>query len=123
MRLDLDYAIGILKAMEDDDAPPILDPSHTYQNYDPDSAKFGYHCLMLEEAGLIEAWDLRTLGNSMDYKPKRLTWIGHEFVAKYRDKSRLQTVKDKLADLGTEVTIRTLLEVITVAITRAGGLG
>ena len=122
MRLDLDYAIGILKAMEDDDAP-IFDPSHSYQDYDSESPTFGYHCLMLEEAGLIEAWDIRSMANNMDYRPKRLTWLGHAFIEKYGDKSRLQTVKDKLADLGTEVTIRTLLEVITVGITRAGGLG
>ena len=122
MKLDIDYAIGILAAMEDDEAPEF-DASHTFQNYALESSKYGYHCLMLKEAGLIEAWDLRSLVNRMDYRPKRLTWIGHEFVAKYKDKSRLQTVKDKLASLGTEITIRTLLEAITVGLTRAGGLG
>ena len=122
MKLDIDYAIGILAAIEDDDVA-IVDPSHTFQNYDPESPKYGYHCRMLQEAGLIEAWDLRSFGNYMDYRPKQLTWSGHEFIAKYKDKSKLQTVKDKLAALGTEVTIRTLLEAITVGLTRAGGLG
>lgn len=122
MRLDLDYAIGILKVLEDDDAP-IFYPSHSYPNHDPESPSFGYHCLMLEEAGLIEAWDLRSFGNNMDYRPKRLTFTGHEFIAKYKDKSRLQAAKNKLAELGIEVTIRTLLEVINVGISRAGGLG
>ena len=122
MKLDIDYAIGILAAMEDDEAPEF-DASHTFQNYDLKSSKYGYHCLMLQEAGLIKAWDLRSLVNRMDYRPKRLTWIGHEFVAKYKDKSRLQTVKDKLASLGTEVTIRTLLEAINLGLTRIGGLG
>ena len=122
MKLDIDYAIGILAAMEDDDNA-IFDASQTFQDYDPESSKYGYHCLMLREAGLIEVWDMRSMGNHMDYRPKRLTWIGHEFIAKYKDKSRLQTVKGKLAALGMEVTIRTLLEAINLGLTRIGGLG
>jgi len=37
-----------------------------------------YHVMILDEAGLIEAVDLSTMGG-ICWKPKRLTYAGHQF--------------------------------------------
>jgi hypothetical protein len=49
-----------------------------------------YHIMLLDEAGLIEAEDLSTL-SSICWKPKRLTYSGHEFL----DGARSDTVWQK----------------------------
>ena len=107
--MDLDFAVGILRAMEDDEAAEF-DVGHRFPNYDPESPKYGHHCRLLREAGLIEAWDVGTFGNPMAYYPKLLTWNGYAFIATYRDKTTLKKVLDKLRVRGMEVTIQTLIE-------------
>ena len=49
-----------------------------------------YHVMLLNEAGLIEAIDLSNLGGPC-WKPKRLTYSGHEFL----DAARSDTVWQK----------------------------
>ena len=43
------------------------------------SDEVSYHVRLLADAGLIEARDLTTM-QSAEWKPKRLTWAGHEFI-------------------------------------------
>lgn len=52
--------------------------------------EINYHVMLLDEAGFIEATDLSTLGG-ICWKPKRLTYDGHEFL----DAARSDTVWQK----------------------------
>jgi len=54
--------------------------------------------LLPAEAGLIEA----DISNSADaeYKPKRLTWEGHEFLDAARDNRRWEQAKGAMAQAG-----------------------
>ena len=57
MKLDIDYAIGILAAIEDDDVA-IVDPRVTLSKITTQNRpNMDTTCRMLQEAGLIEAWE------------------------------------------------------------------
>lgn len=58
-----------------------------------------YHVLLLSEAGLIEAINL-SAGSSISWKPRRLTWEGHEFLDAARDNNRWNQVKTIMAKFG-----------------------
>lgn len=58
-----------------------------------DDDVYAYHVQLLHEAGLIEAQDLSTL-HGVAWKPKRLTWEGHEFLEAAREPSRWEKAKD-----------------------------
>jgi len=72
-----------------------------------------YHVMLLDEAGLIEAQDLSDF-NSFIYKPKRLTWHGHEFLEASRDESRWKKAKtimaEKAGGLSFEVVKQLLIQ-------------
>ena len=57
MKLDLDFAILILQAMED--APgSVLEKGEQISNFIfAQDERYSYHCLMLEQAGLIRNWE------------------------------------------------------------------
>lgn len=70
-----------------------------------------YHVMLLHEAGFIEAQDLTTL-SGICWKPKRLTYSGHEFL----DAARSDTVWQK-AKAWTQKTTGTLtLEGLKIAL-------
>ena len=103
MQFDIDFAINILKAMESHDKS-ILVPEEDLPD-DAGSEKYGYHCLMLEQAGFIEVWDMRTLNNPMEYYPKMLTYAGHKFLEDIRNKSTLEKVKETIKERGLPMTL------------------
>ncbi|MEX2495706.1 MAG: DUF2513 domain-containing protein [Woeseia sp.] len=61
----------------------------------------GYHCFLLNEAGLIEAADVSSSSTPSPYGiPIRMTWEGHEFIENAQnDKVWVQT-KEAVAKLG-----------------------
>jgi hypothetical protein len=65
-----------------------------------------YHVQLMDEAGLIEAQNLTTMGG-FDWRPKRLTWAGHEFLDLSRDedlwKKAKGAVREKLGQLSFEM--------------------
>jgi hypothetical protein len=65
--------------------------------YDPE--EITYHILLLVEAGLIEADNLSDL-SGVDWKPKRLTWEGHEFLDAARDDTRWNQAKVTMGKIG-----------------------
>jgi hypothetical protein len=73
----------------------------------------GYHVMLLHQAGLLEATDLSSMGNR-EWKPKWLTWEGHEFLEASRNetvwKKTLATVKDKGGGAVFEVVKALLIE-------------
>jgi hypothetical protein len=70
-----------------------------------------YHIMLLDEAGLIEAEDLSTL-SGMCWKPKRLTYSGHEFL----DAARSDTVWQKAKAWTMKTTGTVALEGLKLAL-------
>jgi len=66
-----------------------------------------YHVMLLAQAGLLEAGDLRTM-TSYTWKPKRLTWAGHEFL----DAARSETVWKKATSMMKEKGLGVGFEVL-----------
>lgn len=73
-----------------------------------------YHVILLHEAGLIEADDVSTMSN-IEWRPKRPTWQGHEFLDAARDDTRWSKAKDAMGKVGGfvfEIGKQVLLELI-----------
>ncbi len=58
-----------------------------------------YHLLLLNEAKLVEVYDMSTFGG-IDIKPTRLTWDGHEFLDSARDNNRWNKAKNAMSKAG-----------------------
>jgi hypothetical protein len=61
--------------------------------------QIAYHVRLLAEAGYVDAVDFTTM-DGMDWKPKSLTWIGHDFLDATRNDSIWEKVKTQLKDRG-----------------------
>jgi hypothetical protein len=76
MKRDMDLCRTILVELEKREQPTgwidLLIDDHP-------ADEVSNHVRLLAEADLIEAQDLTTYGGSV-WKPKRLTWAGHEFL-------------------------------------------
>jgi hypothetical protein len=70
-----------------------------------------YHVMLLHEAGFIEAIDLSTLGG-LCWKPKRLTYNGHEFL----DAARSDTVWQKAKAVTLKSTGTLTLDGLKIAL-------
>lgn len=81
MKLDKDLVREILLQVEASPDPMgIVDL--TISDHEQD--EIAYHVQILDEAGLIEALDLTTMSD-YDWRPRRLTYDGHEFLDTIRD--------------------------------------
>lgn len=95
MKRDMDLVRSILIAIEASDN----DPSRWIKDLDlcgdhrPEEVTS--HLLLLHEAGLIEGQVLNTL-DGVDYRVKRLTWEGHEFLDAARDDNLWKRGRDKV---------------------------
>ncbi|MGE3871358.1 MAG: DUF2513 domain-containing protein [Parvibaculaceae bacterium] len=58
-----------------------------------------YHVHILEEAGLLEAVDFSD-DDGHDYRPKRLTWQGHEYLEVIRDPAIWAKTKEQVSAAG-----------------------
>ena len=70
-----------------------------------------YHVMLLHEAGFIEAINLSNLGGTC-WKPKRLTYSGHEFL----DAARSDTVWQKAKAVTLKSTGTLTLEGLKIAL-------
>ena len=76
-------------------------------------AEVSYHVMILNEAGLIDACDLSTMGRgNSDWRPKRLTWNGHEFLDAARNDSIWNKAKEKAISMNFELLKELLLCII-----------
>jgi len=96
MRRDLDLVRAILIAIENSDHVPLGWVDIDVRGHDPDT--ISYHLAIMNEGGLIEAKDLSS-DDGYEWKPVRLTWAGHEFLANAKDEGIWSTTK-KLAGEG-----------------------
>lgn len=70
---------------------------------DRTAEEVSYHVMLLAQAGLIEAENVSTLG-SFEWKGKRLTWEGHEFVDAARNETVWKKTKAKVMERGGGLT-------------------
>jgi hypothetical protein len=110
MKRDMDLIRKILQAIE---TYPVPDDfiELTIEGYE--SENIAYHVKLLAEAGLIHAINLSSL-NGFEWKPKSLTWEGHEFLDASRDNSRWERIKrlvvEKTGGLSFEVLKAALVQ-------------
>ena len=86
----MDLARDILFAIEENDDDPLGWIDLNIPGRSPEAV--AYHVMIIAEAGLIEAQDLSTK-SGFDYKPKRLTWQGHEFLDAARSNTLWERAK------------------------------
>ena len=68
-----------------------------------------YHVELLTEAGFIEAYDLTT-NDGYEWRPKRLTYEGHEFLDTVRDPEIWKTTKETAKKAGV-ASLKALFEI------------
>jgi hypothetical protein len=76
-----------------------------------DESEVSYHTMLLHEAGLIDAIDLSTMNNTI-WKPKYITWAGHEFLDAARDNNRWEKAKNIMKEKGGGMTFDVLKSVL-----------
>ena len=91
MKLNKDAIRTVLLAVEADKGGPrgwidIEIPGFTEE-------QISYHVELLSEAGFLEAQDLSHL-TSYEWKPKRLTFAGHEYLDTVRDNEVWRLTKE-----------------------------
>lgn len=101
MKRDMDLIRDILLAIESSNEDPrgwinIEIESHTKQ-------EISYHLEMLDEVGLVDALDASTMGpDGYEWKAKRLTYRGHEFLDAIREQEVWRETKEAAQQGGTE---------------------
>lgn len=94
MKRDMDLAREILRWIEQQEIPKL--PILKIDGYSDEV--ISYHVMLLHEAGLIEA--MNASARVQEWRPKRLTWNGHEFL----DASRNDTLWNKAKELTLSAT-------------------
>jgi hypothetical protein len=69
----------------------------------------GYHCWLLNDAGLAEAVEIERRGADSPYAViRKLTWAGHEFLDAAKDDSTWERAKQRLSSAGKSLHTVTL---------------
>ena len=87
-----------------------------------DRQQVGYHMMLLNEAGLIEAKILKSSsgdGAIATALARRLTWEGHEFLDKIRDPSMWGKIKAKVKEKSLDLTFDSIRAAAAVLIKAA----
>lgn len=92
MKRDMDLVRQILIALEE---LPMIAGWHDIEIQGRSEMEIVFHIRLMHEAGLIEAQDLTTMAH-ICWKPKRLTYAGHEFLDAARSETVWNRAKDKL---------------------------
>ena len=108
MKRDMDLVRSIMIEVEKNPDPlawaDVQVPGHTSQ-------EIAYHVMLLYEKGLIDANDCSS-NDGMDWKAKRLTFDGHEFL----DAARSDTVWHKAKERVLSTTGTLTLEGLKMAL-------
>jgi hypothetical protein len=106
MILEKDLVRSVLLAIESYDAPrgwvTINLPGHTDE-------EIAYHVEILADAGFIEAEDLSSF-SGYDWRAKRLTYQGHEFLDTVRD-NKVWSETKKIASTVGAGSVTVLFEI------------
>lgn len=115
MKRDMDLVRKILLKIEESPEYSFISPFNI-EGYNED--QISYHIELLDEAGLIKAKELSTMGN-YSWIPDRLTWEGHEFLEASRDDTRWEKAKKTIIEKGGNFAFSLLQNVLTQMMTRA----
>lgn len=118
MKRDMELVRELLLAIEASTHDPATWMTNVLPAQDPKWVS--YHTLLLHEAGLIDAKDLTKLAG-LDWKPKRLTYRGHEFLDDIRDQGIWQKTKERAKGV-TSVGVSFLWEIAKAEIKAKLGL-
>jgi hypothetical protein len=106
MKLNKDLVREILLQVEASPDPlnwvDLTVPGHS-------ELEIAYHARLLDEAGFIEADDLTTM-DGYDWRAKRLTYEGHEFLDTVRDAEIWRRTKETAKSAGI-ASVKALFEI------------
>ena len=106
MKLDKDLVREILLQVEASPEPmgwvEVSVADHSQE-------EIAYHVQILDEAGFVEAIDLTTT-DGYDWRPKRLTYEGHEFLDTIRDPAAWRYTKETAKSAGV-ASLKALFEI------------
>ena len=97
-----DVSLQILKAMEAYDEDEI--PMKTMLIPDLEDKVYYQHCRLLDEAGYIRAYIVRTSGLDF-YWPRQITWSGYEFLETFENETLWQRAKDEAREQGVGLSL------------------
>ena len=63
-----------------------------------------YHIKIMEQGGLIEAYDDSSMHSDFEWKPLQITWDGHDFLDAASNQSIWNQAKGRIAELGGAVS-------------------
>lgn len=107
MKLDKELVREILLSVEACEQTPDSWIDLEIEGYG--DQEISYHVLLLHEAGFLKAQDLSSLAD-FDWRPKRLTYRGHDFLDTVRDNEVWQRTKDGAEKAGV-ASLGLLLEI------------
>ena len=136
MKLDLDFAIQIMEAIEQADKSVIEPEEKLLGGIEAEDERYSYHCLMLAQAGLIEIWFPSNNGRTMDSPyayiaegvavvedsridyghrviafPMMMTYEGHKFLETIRNEDARSRIRTFLTEQGLPFALSTVKEV------------
>ena len=121
MRRDMDLVREILLAIEKNEKDPLgwIDlelPNRSRK-------EVAYHVMLLHQAGLVTAKDLCTNGpDGFDWRPKSLTWQGHEFLEAARNDTIWHKAVGKMVEVTGGVSLDVLKDLLIASGKQALGL-
>lgn len=121
MRRDMDLVREILLAVEKNEKDPLgwID----LELPDRSRKEVAYHVMLLHQAGLITAKDLCTMGaDGFDWRPKSLTWQGHEFLEAARNDTIWRKAVAKMVEVTGGVSLDVLKDLLIASGKQALGL-
>ena len=117
MQRNMDLARAILLRLEQ---CPYTGGWHEIDLDGYSSEDVAYHIHLLHEAGFIDAINLTTMGSPHpDWKPKTITYLGHEFLESSRDETRWQRAKGLIKEKGGAMTFDALKLVLSELVRRS----
>lgn len=121
MRRDMDLVREILLAIEKDEKDPLgwveLElPTRSRK-------EVAYHVMLMHQAGLVAARDVSTMGDDgFDWRPKSLTWQGHEFLEAARNDTIWRKAVGKMVEVTGGVSLDVLKDLLIASGKQALGL-
>ncbi|NMC56506.1 MAG: DUF2513 domain-containing protein [Eubacteriaceae bacterium] len=113
MQRDMELIRKILFAIEEKYVDTWLDSSELLiDGYDMKT--IGYHCAILQDAGLIAYYDGLYGGDELvEFGVGRLTWNGHEFLDKIKNDTVWNKTKETISKKGVPFVLDAVKEIAT----------
>jgi Hypothetical protein (DUF2513) len=119
MKRDMDLVRQVLIKMEEHEHGNIVG------NFEIDGyseEQIGYHCYLLDQAGLIHAIDMSSDDDeSPCAMPRCLTWSGHEFIENAKNENNWLQAKAAVGKIG-DASFSVWVSVLTSIVTKSLGI-